>query len=124
MLRLVAPQGAQGQDPPKRRKGAKPAALFLTPEEARHVRAALRNTARAYGGRDVLATAMGVSRGTIDGAAVSTRPLSGTFAIRLAQAAGVSVESILSGKLGDAGRCQACGHRAGDGRLAAVGGAR
>jgi len=40
---------------------------------------------------------------------------SGTFAIRLAKAAGASVESILSGSLGGASRCKACEHRLGDG---------
>ena len=125
MLRLVHP-ATEGQDPPpRRRKGHKPAALSLTADEARHTRAALKNAARAFGGFDVLATVMGVPVETLYGANVASRPISGTFAIRIAHAAGVSVEAMLSGALNAAGRCSTCGHRAGDGRLVtAAGGAR
>jgi hypothetical protein len=45
------------------------------------------------------------------------------LAFRLAAAAGISVEAVLGGKLSAAGRCGTCGHRAGDGRLLAAGGA-
>ncbi len=122
MLRLVHPApGGQGTDPPKRRKCSRAPALSLTNDEVRHVRAALKNTARAYGGRDALAAVMGIPPDTITGAG-SRRP-SGTLVIRLARAAGVSVETILTGAVNLAGRCPACGHRAGDGRGAA-GGAR
>lgn len=118
MLRLVHP-AREGQDPPARRKGYKPAALTLTAEECQRVRAALRNAARAYGGRDVLATALGLPRETLHGYGVRSRTISGTFVIRLAKAMGVSVESILSGAMADASRCATCGHRPGTGRLAA-----
>lgn len=117
MLRLIKPpQQGQGTDPPRRRKGSKPAALCLTADECRHVRAALRNAARAYGGNDVLATVLGVPRGTIHGFCKANRTIPGTFAIRLAKAAGVSVEAILSGAVADASRCQICGHRIGSSR--------
>ena len=88
MLRLAhpAPRG-QGTDPPKRRKYARAPALSFTPEEVRHVRAALRNAARAYGGADVLATVMGVRVEQLYQASAQRRP-SGIFAIRLAAAAG------------------------------------
>ena len=86
MLHLVPPPRAEGQDPPRRRKGTKPAALYLTAEEARHARAALRNTARAYGSFGCLADAMGVSMPTLRGAANVRRTFSGTLAIRLAKA--------------------------------------
>jgi len=117
MLRLVHPRPAgQGTDPPARRKGSRSAALFLTPDETRLVRAALRNTGRAYGGQAVLATVMGIPHAAVKRAAGARRRLSGTFAIRLARAAGVSVESILTGALTAAGRCPTCGHRAGGAR--------
>ncbi len=118
MLRLVHP-AREGQDLPMRRKGHKPAALTLTPEETRHVRAAIRNAARACGGRDVLATALNVPRKTVYEFCKSSRTISGTFAIRLARVMGVSVESILSGTVTDASRCATCGHRPGTGRLTA-----
>lgn len=115
MLRLVHPQ-REGQDPPSaRRKGTKPDALSLTPEERRHVRAALRNTARAYGGLDVLAVVLEVPIKTLYRIGVPSRGISGTFAIRLARAAGVSVEAVLTGAVVTAGRCVTCGHRPGAG---------
>lgn len=46
------------------------------------------------------------------------------LALAVARAEGVSVESILAGVLGDASRCPTCKHKAGDGRIAAAGGAR
>lgn len=116
MLRLVspAPEG-QGTAPPKRRRGSRSPALLLTPDEARHVRAALKATARAYGGCDVLATVLGVSVKTVHNATNPRRgAVSGTFVIRLAAAAGMTVEAVLSGKLSEAGRCAECGSRVGD----------
>lgn len=125
MLRLVhpSPEGNGGDPPIRRRHGAKPPALFLTPEETRHARAALRNTARAYGTFGCLADAMGMPVRTLHRAMRVSRSFSGTLAIRLAKAAGVTVEAMLTGKLNTAGRCATCGHRAGDGRLLAAGGA-
>ena len=116
MLRLVHPAPAgQGTDPPKRRRGSRSAALGLTPEEVRHVRAVLRNTARAYGGLDCLSTVMGVPTDTLEGVLYRRKHLpSGTLAIRLACAAGLSVEVVLSGALNPAGRCPTCGHRVGN----------
>ena len=46
------------------------------------------------------------------------------LALLVARAAGMSVEAVIGGKLSAAGRCATCGHRAGDGRLLAAGGAR
>lgn len=112
MLRLLPKPGeGQGTDPPKRRKGTRSRSLSLTADEVRHMRAALKNITRAYGGRDVLALVMGVPADTLSNA-MGRRP-SGTFALRLARAAGVSVESILTGSFTAAGRCPTCGHRAG-----------
>ena len=98
MLRLAhpAPSG-QPTDPPKRRRGSRAPALTFTAEEVRLVRAALVNTGRLYGGLDVLATAMGVAPEVLY--RMKRRRPSGTFAIRLAAAAGTTVEAMLSGKL-------------------------
>ena len=124
MLRLVQ-EAPQGQGLRTRKRGGQAPCLSLTAEEVRHVRASLKNTTRAYGGADVLATVMGVSVTTLRHAASPKRLTSGTFAIRLAKAAGVAVETVLTGALNAAGRCVTCGHRAGDGRLAvAAGGGR
>ena len=121
MLRLVHPQ-REGQDPPSaRRKGTKPAALTLTREEQRHVRVAIRNTARAYGGNDVLAVVIGVPRATIHGFLKARSTISGTFAIRLASAAGISVEAVLTGAIANVARCPTCGHRPEAGRAGAGG---
>ena len=121
MLRLVhpAPTG-QGTDPPKRRKGHHAPALSLTDEEARRVLVTLKNLRRSFGSWACLATAMGVQERTLTSVAYERkhRP-TGTFAVRLAKAAGVSVESILSGTITDAGSCPTCGHRPGTGRLVA-----
>jgi hypothetical protein len=111
-------------DPSRKRWRGKPAALSLTAEENRRVRAALANTSRAYGGRDVLASVMGVTVVTLQRAATKRAHLSGIFAIRLAKAAGVAVEAMLGGALTEAGACKTCGHRAGTGRVAGAGGGR
>jgi|HubBroStandDraft_6_1064221.scaffolds.fasta_scaffold703546_3 hypothetical protein len=125
MLRLVHPPPAagQGSGSPARRRGARSPALSLTSDETRHLRAALKNTAAAYGGLDVLASVMGVGVETLYKAA-QRRP-SGTLAIRLARAAGMAVEAILTGTLNPAGRCPSCGSRVGDKpALRVAGGAR
>ncbi|MFT3768513.1 MAG: transcriptional regulator [Minicystis sp.] len=120
MLRLVHPAPAgQGTDPPARRKGARAPSLSLTPDEARHVRAALHNARRAFGSWGCLAAVVGCGVNSLK----QSRP-GLALAVRVAQAAGVSVEAMLSGALTAAGRCPTCGHRAGDGRIAAAGGAR
>ena len=122
MLRLVhpAPEG-QGTDPPKRRRGPAPA-LSITPEERRHLRTAVKNTARAYGGMAVLVTATGLPLNTLRSIAYGQGTGSVALARVIAKVAGVSIEAVLSGTLSAAGRCSTCGHRVGDGRLAAAGG--
>lgn len=109
-LRLLPKPGA-GQDPPKRRKRPS-AALILSDEEVRHVRQALKNLAFALGGNDVTAQVLGISKNSVNGAknGPKHRP-SGTLAIRIAKAAGVSVESILTGAVTLTGRCPTCGRR-------------
>lgn len=121
MLRLVdPPPGGNGTDPPARRRGRSPA-LSFTPDEARHLRAAIRNTARAYGSTECLAAALEVPVKTLYQALAPKRRASGLLAIRIARAAGMALEAIIGGKLTDAGRCPTCGARAGDGRLVAGG---
>ncbi len=119
MLRLVHP-APQGQDPPKRRKGHHAPALSLTDSEVRHLRAALKNLRRTCDSWAAIAQATGIGEDTLKRVAYERkhRP-TGTFAVRLAKAAGVSVESILTGTITDAGRCASCGHRPGTGRRAA-----
>lgn len=109
MLTLVHPAPA-GQDPP-RRKGARSPTLSLTASEAAVFRAALANVARAFGGYGVLATAVGVPVGTLYHAAnPKLRPAPG-LVIRIAKAAGMRVEALLTPTLSEVGRCNACGSR-------------
>ena len=116
MLRIVHPaREGQGTRPPKGRRSA---ALSLTAEDAQHFRAAIRNTARAYGGMDVLAAVVGAPVSTFRKALNKRRRPSAILALRVAQAAGMSVEAILSGQLTDAGRCAACGSRVSERRAA------
>jgi hypothetical protein len=116
MLRIVHPpaEGGQVTRPPKGRRSA---ALGLTAEEVRHLRAATRNAVRAYGSAGALAAVVGVPVQTICGvtAAKGRRP-SGTLAIRIANAAGMSVEAMIGPVLNEIGRCAACGARVGDRR--------
>jgi hypothetical protein len=99
MLRLAhpAPQG-QGPTAPKRRKGSRAPAFSFTAEEVRHFRAALANAARAFGGVDALAAAMGVRVTTLYAVKAKRCPC-GLLAIRLASAAGIPVETVLTGTL-------------------------
>lgn len=122
MLRLVhpAPEGQGSRTP----KGRKALALFLTLDERRHLRAALQNLRRAFGTWACLADAMGVREKLLEKAATYSNPQgSPALALRTAKVSGMSVEAILSGTLTTAGRCETCGHRVGDGRLVAAGGA-
>ena len=123
MLILVHPRPeGQGTGSSKARRPRPSPALVLSDEEVRYVRAAVRNTARAYGGVAVLADVMGVPADTISGVLTCRKHrASGTFAIRLARAAGTSVEAILTGAISEATRCNTCGHRVGAGRVAAGG---
>ena len=110
MLRVVPPPppAGQGTDPPKRR-GARSAALSLTPDETRAFRAALRNIARAFGGFPVLAGVVGVPVATLYHAL--GRSTSAALALRIARAAGLHVEALLTPTLSTVGRCNACGSR-------------
>lgn len=110
MLRLVhPPPGGNGTDPPTRRKGAHAPALSLSTDEARHLRATIRNVARAYGSLECLAAVIGVRATSL----THKRPPSPGLALAVARAAGMSVEAVISGVLSPAGECPACGARAG-----------
>jgi hypothetical protein len=117
MLRIVhpAPSG-QGIDPPKRRKGSLAPTLSISPTEAQHFRAALRNAARAYGATAALAAAMGVPVRLLYRLSRARFVPSGIVVIRFAAAAQTTVEAVLSGALGDAGKCPTCGARIAGGR--------
>ncbi len=105
MLRLVHPAPPAQ---PRPRKHHPAAALFLTGEEARHAKAALRNLCLRHGWK-ALAEAMGVPLVTLHAAtSARSRPTLMLY-YRAAQAAKVSLEALLSGKVGLADRCPSCG---------------
>jgi hypothetical protein len=104
MLRLVHPS-PKGKVSSRRSRGR--GNTTPTPEEQKRINAAIRNVARAYGGRDVLASIMGVNEHSLRG----RRPRSYGFAVLLARAANISIEQILSGKPHVAGSCVLCGRK-------------
>lgn len=104
MLTLVHP-ARPGQDPPKRRHGIPAPSLSLTPDEARHLRAAIRNIAGGHGGLTRLAAKLGVSSKSL---ARKGCPSAG-LAVAVARELRLSVDALLSGKLTMAGTCPACG---------------
>src|SRR5262245_5469602 len=102
MLMLVHPRPAgQGTDPPRRGKGSRSTALRLTQEELRHLRAAIKNTARALGGMDVLASAAGLSMASLNMAAYGKSRGSVALARCVARAAGTTVEAVLGAVLNE-----------------------
>lgn len=103
MLRLVHP-APKGQISSCRTRRYS-AVLTPTLDEQNRVRAAAKNLARAYGGRDVLASVMGVPLGTIKNLC---RGVSYAIAILVARAANIPVEQLLSGKPHEAGACPLC----------------
>lgn len=95
-----------------------PWALSLTPEEKRHLRASLQNLRRAFGTWACLADAMRLPMQVVRAAGGSCANRGSiALAYRAAQTAGISLESILTGKLNEAGRCPTCGSRIGEGRV-------
>ncbi|MDC3962542.1 hypothetical protein [Polyangium jinanense] len=74
------------------------------------MRAAERNIARAYGGRDVLAAVMGVGRHTLQ---KIRHESSYGVAVLLARAGGIPVEQVLTGRPHVAGACALCGRKGG-----------
>ncbi len=103
MLRLVHP-APKGQVSSRRRSSN----IKPTPEEQARIRAAVRNLSRAFGGRDVLANVIDVSLASLN---KMNRAVSYGLAVRLAHAAGIPVEQILSGKPHVVGACAICGRK-------------
>lgn len=121
-LRLVHPP-PDGNQPPRRCR-ARATILSLTAEEREHLGAALRGLHRAYGTWKALANAFGVPSNTLERAASSQIEKGGlSLAVRIAQFAGIPVDTMLKGTLVEAGTCPTCGARVGD-RPGAGGGAR
>src|SRR4051794_14572676 len=105
----VVPPGGQGTDPPKRRKYTRSSALLLTHDERRHLRVALHNLRRSLGTWPKVATALGVSQSVVaQSACKNAFKGSAVLAVRVAHASGLSVEAVLSGTIGEAGRCTSC----------------
>lgn len=115
MLYLIKPpSGGEPTDPPRKRGCLSPA-LSLTNDEVRHLRAGLHNLRRACGGWAVVGKLTGIPKDTLARAACSSGPRPGAaLALRVAKAAGMSVEALLSGVITEAGRCPTCGTRVGD----------
>jgi hypothetical protein len=112
MLRLVhpAPKGQEKRTStvPKMGLGRKCAALVPTIEEQKHIRAAIRNLAYAFGGFDVLSEVTGVPLGTLRHANQSA---SFALAVIVARAARIPVEQLLSGRPHEVGACALCGRK-------------
>jgi hypothetical protein len=94
-LHVVRPD-TPGQDPPRRRRGIPAASLSLTAEEVRHLRASIRNIARArYGSLAKLARALGV----VPGILTRRKAPSPALAVAVWRLTGIPVETLLSAKL-------------------------
>jgi hypothetical protein len=83
--------------------------LFLTAEEDRHVRNAMRNLRRQAGSWRALAEAMKMPVSTVRRAAETKSRPSLVLYLRAAQAGGISLEEMLRGGVVVAGRCARCG---------------
>jgi transcriptional regulator with XRE-family HTH domain len=102
MLRLVRPLEEHQRSP---RRGC------LTDLEHLHLARTIRHLSRTrFGSMEQLAAAADVSVSTLKGAALTRRGWgSAGLALRIARAAGVSVEDVLSGTLVPVPHCPACG---------------
>jgi len=105
MIRLVHPAPPPQPPPPPRRRAA---LVRLTEEEHRHARTVLRNVRPMFGSWAALAKILGVRPQTLSHALEPGRGAPMLF-FRVAQAAGISFEEMLSGRLTVAGRCNHCG---------------
>jgi hypothetical protein len=81
----------------------------LTPEEYANVRTALRFLRTRLGGGAKLAQTLKAGRKTIEKACGARGRPGAALAIRVARAAGVSVEAVLDGAWPPAGPCPHCG---------------
>lgn len=109
MLRLVHP-APQGQEirAPKR-------PLFrrtLTAEESKHVRAAMKNLCRFYGGWAPIAELTGFAKNTLKHSAHNPRErISAGMALAIAELTRIPVEHLLSGRPREIGVCPTCGRK-------------
>lgn len=81
----------------------------LTPEEAKHVKAALAFLRARYGSWPKAAAAMGLKPVSVRYVASKRGGVTAGVALRAARAAGVPVEDILSGAWPKPGTCPHCG---------------
>ena len=102
-LRLIHPAR------PKALRAKRPRAPTFTPEETARIRAALVTSRRTFGTWVALAEAMGLDVVYVYHVKASHR-LTGDFAVRLARALGVPLESLIRAP-SDARTCAACGAR-------------
>jgi hypothetical protein len=84
----------------------------LTPDEQRHVKAALAFLVRRHGSYAKLATVAGTKRATLVLAGGKRGTVSAGIALRVARAAKVPLEDILSGAWPKPGACPTCGRSA------------
>ena len=93
-LRLLPPPG---EGPAGRRKGGRQCpALRLTPDEVRHLSAAVRAVARSYGGKAGLARVLGCDPGTLN---PGRKHPGAALAVALWRLSGLPLDVILRGKL-------------------------
>jgi hypothetical protein len=99
-LRIVKPEAPK----PRRARGHQ-----LTDEEVKRVRAATGNLIRAYGSVECVSAVTGLAVDTLYeiGNLRSGRPGMAS-AVKIARAAGMPVEKLLSGRLSEAGACPTC----------------
>jgi hypothetical protein len=91
-LRLLPSPGDAPAGPKRRRAGIPSTALSLTPDEVKHLRAAIRNVARArYGTLVKLAAALGVAPGVL----TRKRPPGAGLAVALWRLTGIPLDSLL-----------------------------
>ena len=88
----------------------KPRGPELTPDEAAHVKAAIAFLRVRLGGWRALAEAAGLKTATVQYAAKPKGGVSAGVALRVARAAHVPMESLLSGAFPPPGMCAVCGH--------------
>lgn len=97
------------REKPAKKPGAARPIEQLTPDEQTNVRKALRVLRTRY--RTLLATAeaLETSYGTIERVSRGRRKPTAGLAIRVARAAGVPVDDVLSGAFPEPGACPMCG---------------
>jgi hypothetical protein len=90
----------------------------FTKQEEANIRAALAYLRAQMGGLNPLAKTLKFNHSTVANAQRDRSP-SPTMAFRVARAAGVTLDDVLTGKFPPAGTCPHCGHRKEDAATAA-----